>query len=52
MIKGFCILISSIVAAAMAAGAANDYQAFRLEALAGVPIPDCANVSLLLPPCR
>jgi hypothetical protein len=52
MIKGFCIIISAVVVAAMAAGAANDYQAFRLEAQAGIPIPTCANVSLLRPPCR
>jgi hypothetical protein len=50
--KAFCIVISAVVAAAMAAGAAADYQAFRLEAQAGIPIPGCANVSLLRPPCR
>jgi len=52
MIKGFCVFISAVVAAGMAAGAAADYQAFRLEAQAGIPIPACANVSLLRPPCR
>lgn len=46
------VTLSAVILAAMVAGAAADYQAFRLEAQAGIPIPECANVSLLRPPCR
>lgn len=50
--KAASILLTAVIAAAMAAGAAADYQAFELEQTAGIPVPACATVSLLRPPCR
>lgn len=52
MVKTFSIFISGVVGVGMIAGAIADYRALRLEAQAGIPVPECANISLLRPPCR
>jgi hypothetical protein len=49
--KSISITFATIVSAAIAAGAIADYQAIRLQTQAGVPVPPCADISLLRPPC-
>lgn len=50
--KAASFAISAAVFAAMVAGAARDYEAYKQAQQSGIPIPECANVSLLRPPCR
>jgi hypothetical protein len=51
MAKNFSLFISALVAAFMAAGAANDLRDWR-QAQAGAPAPECAVISLVRPVCR